>query len=203
MVRRQPGRSLMMFSTPRRPRLFLAGFLALAAIAAGASGCSSSDEGSRQASGDIGSRVCIINYWTDTVSVKFTTKDTETGTGPLKPNNVFCAEGTSIIGFDVEGTIVFPKMARALAFEVVTPGGSFLPSMDLRQFVVDDPKDYYGIRCINNYGNQVGDDGIWDNGTIRVTITRWPDDQWKEYNLVIKPSQGERIGDDPCRGDYY
>ncbi len=192
-----------MFSSPRRPRLFLAGFLALAAIAAGASGCSSSDEVSRQASGDIGTRVCVINYWTDTVSVKFTVKDTDTGSGPLGPNRTFCAEGTSAIGFDVAGRLVFPKPARALYFEALTMGDNFLPSMDLGQFSENDPKwSALGLECIQEFGGyQVGDDGIWDNGTIRVTITRWPDDQWKEYNLVIKPSQGERVGDDPCRGN--
>jgi hypothetical protein len=190
----------MKFPSPRRPRLFLAGFLALAAIAAGASGCSSSDEGSRQA-GSLGTRVCVINFWTDTVSVNFTTKDTETGSGPLKPNNEFCAEGTSSLYFEVVGTIVFPKPARALAFEASTRGGPFLPNMDLGQFKVNNPQsDMLARECIKSDGYLVGDDGIWDNGTIRVTISRLPDDQWKEYNLVIKPSQGERVGDDPCRG---
>jgi len=107
----------MMFPSPRRPRLFLAGCLALAA---GASGCSSNDEGSRQA-GNLGTRVCIINYWTDTVSVKFTKKDTDTGTGPLKPNNVFCAEGTKASYGDVEGILVFPEPARALYFVANNP----------------------------------------------------------------------------------
>jgi hypothetical protein len=192
----------MKLSSPRRPRLFLAGFLALAAIAAGASGCSSSDEGSRQAAGHLGTRVCIINYWTDTVSVQFTTKDTETGSGPLGPNRTFCAEGTSSLTFDVVGKLVFPKPARALAFVSDSTAGSFyLPSLDLGQFEVNDPQRApIAAGCIKSDGYKVGDDGIWDNGIIRVTITRWPDDQWREYNLVIKPSQGERIGDDPCLG---
>ena len=187
-----------MFSSARRPRLFLAAFLALAAIAAGASGCSSSDEGSRQASGDIGTRICIINYWTDTVSVKFTTKDTDTGTGPLGPNRTFCAEGTSTFYFDVAGILVFPKPARALYFVANTPGGIFLPTVQLGQFPVNDPQPSAIATSCSKNEFQVGDDAIWDNGTIRVTISRLPDDQWKEFNLVIKPSQGQRIGDDPC-----
>jgi hypothetical protein len=190
-----------MFPASRRPRLVLAGFLALAAISAGASGCSSSDEGSRQASGDIGSRVCVLNYWTDTVSVKFTTKDTETGTGPLGPNRTFCAEGTSSIGTDLEGILVFPKPARALFFASNTV--IWGARVQLGQFEVNDPQPSMPKKMCNKWLFEVGDDTIWDNGTIRVTISRWPDDRWKEYNLVIKPSQGERIGDDPCRGDYY
>jgi hypothetical protein len=193
----------MMFSSPRRPRLFLAAFLALAAISAGASGCSSSDEGSRQASEDedIGTRVCVINYWTDTVSVKFTVKDTETGSGPLGPNRTFCAEGTSAFSFDVVGMLVFPKPARALIFASDTLS-VMKPNVQLGQFEVNDPQPSMPKKLCENRYFDVGDDTIWDNGTVRVTISRWPDDQWKEYNLVIKPSQGERIGDDPCRGVY-
>jgi hypothetical protein len=185
----------MMFPVSRRPRLLLAGFLA---IAAGASGCSSNDEGSRQAGG-LGTRICIINFWTDTVRVKFTNKDTDTGTGPLRPNNTFCAEGTKGVLPDVDGTLVFPEPARALYFGAVLDNrGDFLPVVSLGQFAVNDPQPSMPEKFCLGPSFKVGDDALWDNGTIRVTISRLPDDQWKEFNLVIKPSQGQRIGDDPC-----
>jgi hypothetical protein len=41
---------------------------------------------------------------------------------------------------------------------------------------------------------------MWDNGTERITIKRLGDDQWKEFLLTIEPSQGQRVGEDPCLG---
>ena len=46
----------------------------------------------------------------------------------------------------------------------------------------------------------VGERRLWDNGTERITIKRLGDDQWKEFTLVIEPSQGQRVGSDPCQG---
>ena len=46
----------------------------------------------------------------------------------------------------------------------------------------------------------VGERRLWDNGTERITIKRLGDDQWKEFTLVIEPSQGQRVGNDPCQG---
>ncbi len=70
----------MSFSVLQRPRLFLAAFLALVAIVAGASGCSSSDEEWRQAR-NLGVRICILDSWTETVSVRHTIKDVSTREG--------------------------------------------------------------------------------------------------------------------------
>ena len=46
----------------------------------------------------------------------------------------------------------------------------------------------------------VGEARFWDNGAERITIKRLGDDQWKEFLLTIEPSQGRRIGEDPCLG---
>jgi hypothetical protein len=46
----------------------------------------------------------------------------------------------------------------------------------------------------------VGATRLWDNGKERITINRLGDDQWKEFTLIIEPSQGQRVGDDPCGG---
>ena len=49
-------------------------------------------------------------------------------------------------------------------------------------------------------GMDVGETRLWDNGTERITIKRLGGDQWKEFTLVIEPSQGQRVGSDPCQG---
>ena len=104
-----------MVSMSRGPGSLLAAFLALAAIIAGASGCSSSDEETRQeAAGNLGTRICILNSWTEKVSVQYTKSDTDTGTGPLGPAVQSCAEGTSATPFDVQGVLVLPEPTQAL-----------------------------------------------------------------------------------------
>ncbi len=47
-------------------------------------------------------------------------------------------------------------------------------------------------------GTDTGTTRLWDNGTMRISIKRLPDDQWKEFILIIGPSQGQRVGSDPC-----
>ena len=105
--------SRVTFSVSRRPRLSLAAFLALIAIAAGASGCSSSDEGSRQAA-NLGTRICILNSWTEKVTVQYTAKDTSTREGNLSPGEQSCAEGSTLFSprNDVDGILVLPEPAR-------------------------------------------------------------------------------------------
>jgi hypothetical protein len=185
-----------MASTSRGPRLFIAAFLALAAILAGLSGCSSSEEEARQA-GNLGTRICILNSWTEKVSVRYTKKDTDTGTGPLGPGMQSCAEGTMVTYGDVEGILVFPEPARALFFSANNPLYLY-PSFTLAQFGVNDPQPSEPDTVCTENGFKVGDSVLWDNGTIRVSIKRLPDDQWKEFILIIEPSQGQRVGKDPC-----
>jgi hypothetical protein len=188
-----------MVSMSRGPRPLFAASLALAAIVAGVSGCSSSDEASRDA-GNLGTRICILNSWTETVSVQYTKRDTDTGTGPLKPGMQSCAEGTSI-PYDVLGVMVFPAPTRALFFEATNPFFG-APWANISQAYVNDPPDPTDQRLANGciVGNyEVGTTRLWDNGTMRISIKRLPDDQWKEFILIIEPSQGQRVGTDPCR----
>ena len=49
-------------------------------------------------------------------------------------------------------------------------------------------------------GMDVGETRLRDNRTERITIKHLGDDQWKEFTLVIEPSQGQRVDDDPCGG---
>ena len=55
-------------------------------------------------------------------------------------------------------------------------------------------------RCTDRGGMDGGETRLRDNGTERITIKRLGDDQWKEFTLVIEPSQGQRVGNDPCQG---
>ena len=55
-------------------------------------------------------------------------------------------------------------------------------------------------RCTDRGGMDGGETRLRDNGTERITIKRLGDDQWKEFTLVIEPSQGQRVGSDPCQG---
>jgi hypothetical protein len=175
----------MMFSSPRRLRLFLVGFLALAAIVAGASGCSSSDEGSRQA-GNLGTRVCIINNWTDTVSIKYAIKDTSTREGDLPPGEQSCAEGTMAWECDVNGAIVFPKLGLSAEFSVYNPwAGAPGAYINWTTFNGQAPAAYCDEKL---QGWDVGDPSTWSKGPVGVTVTRLPDDQWKEFLITVQPS---------------
>jgi hypothetical protein len=175
----------MMFPASRRPRLVLAGFLALAAIAAGASGCSSSDEGSRQA-GNLGTRVCIINNWTDTVSIKYTIKDTSTREGDLPPGEQSCAEGTMAWGCDVNGAIAFPELGLSAEFSAYNPWvqapGAYI---NWRTFNGQAPAAYCDEK-LQTWA--VGDAPTWSKGAVGVNVKRLPDDQWKEFLITVQPS---------------
>lgn len=187
-----------MVSVSRGRGSFLGAFVALAAIAAGASGCSSSDEESREAA-NLGTRVCILNSWTEKVSVKYTKKDTATREGLLGSGEQSCAEGTSVVtSGDVNGTIEFPEPARALYFAANNPWVG-APVVELRQFSANVPESLApSTECIPyRLGYDVGETRDWDNGSMRVSIKRLPDDQWKEFILIIEPSQPEQRG---CRG---
>ncbi len=180
----------MSFSALRRPRPFLAAFLALFAIVAGASGCSSSDEESRQA-GNLGVRICILNSWTETVSVRYTIKDTSTREGNLSPGEQSCAEGTMATGCDVNGAIVFPEQAvtsvfNASIFSVYNPWvgapGAWIDWQTLRGQEPD-------VICSQKQqGWSVGQKSGWSKGPVVVSVERLPDDQWKEFILIIEPA---------------
>ena len=178
------------------PGAFVGAFLALAAIVAGASGCSSSDEGSRQA-GNLGTRVCILNSWTEKVGVEYINKDTDTGTGPLGPSMQSCAEGTGQMLEEVGGELTFPAPTPALGFSANNPWTG-APRFGLSEFNSNDPKIRNGgVNCFDE-SFVVGQTRVYDNGTFRLSVKRLSDDQWKEFSVVIEPSQGQLVGY-PCK----
>ena len=54
--------------------------------------------------------------------------------------------------------------------------------------------------CIDQSGHNMGETRLWDNGTVRISLKRLPHDQWREFSTIIEPSQGQRVGRDPCDG---
>jgi hypothetical protein len=180
-----------MVSMSRGPRRFFAAFLALTAIVAGASGCSSSDEPSREA-GNLGTRLCILNSWTEKVIVQWTKRDTDTGTGPVVPGMQVCAEGTFAVGEDVAGDLDFPPSFGSNPIPMKF--GAKNPWTGPPVFAVGGgTRDF---RCLDTYYD-VGRKRVYDDGTVRVSVERLPDDGWKEFILIIEPSQPEQRG---CRG---
>ena len=188
-----------MTSVSRGPGSFLASFLALTAIVAGASGCTSTDAGPRLAA-NLGTRICIVNSWTETVNVTYDLKDTSIGEGDIRPGYQSCAEGTRFDFTDVGGDLVLPDPAQPFEFSATNPWfGAPYAHISQRE----DPSLGYQLMyhlCTSESGFDVGATRLWDNGTMRITIKRLPDDQWKEFTLVIEPSQGQRVGNDPCQG---
>ena len=177
------------------PGAFVGAFLTLAAIVGGASGCSSSDDGSRQA-GVLGSRVCILNSWTEKVGVVYRVKDTDTGTGPLGPSMQSCAEGTGA-DTDVGGDLTFPAPIPALQFWAANYWTG-APNFGLDEYNSNDTT--LATKAFNCFyeGFVVGQTRVYDNGTIRISVKRLSDDQWKEFSVIIEPSQGQLVGY-PCQ----
>lgn len=167
----------------RGPRRFFAAFLALTAIVAGASGCSSSDEPSREA-GHLGTRICILNSWTEKVFVQWTKKDTDTGTGPVVPGMQVCAEGTFADITDVGGDLEFPASFGSNPWPVRF--GVNNPVFGPPFFMVGGAAPNF--KCLDDV-YYVGDKRVYDDGTLRTSVERLPDDGWKEWILIIEPSQ--------------
>ena len=191
----------MKLSASRGRGPYLSAFVALTAIVTGLSGCSSTDAGPRLAA-NLGTRICILNSWTDQVSITYTRKDTSTGEGNLPPGSQSCAEGTLFNGTDVGGDLILPD--PELPFEVLATNPWFgAPSAWIQQRESRDPSQgewFSTHNCTDRSGMDVGETRLWDNGKVRISIKRLDDDQWKEFVLILEPSQGQRIGNDPCLG---
>ena len=117
----------------------VASALAVAAVVAGLSGCSSSDAGPREAA-NLGTRVCILNSWTETVGIGYTIKDSFTRDGPLGPGMQTCGEGTTGVDDDLRADLLIP--GAALGFKIAA-GNPWLgaPYALLLQNTVNMPDD--------------------------------------------------------------
>lgn len=182
--------------------------VALAAITTAVSGCSSTDAGSRQAE-NLGTRICITDNYVDGVNVKYTTLDADASSkdpfyyeGDLEQDTESCAEGSVPNGNDLEGNLVIPGEDLPFSFVADNPLiGEPFARITQRQSADPNSGLYEATKiCTDTSGFKVGDARLWDNGTVRISITRLNDDQWKEFVINLEPSQGQRVGDDPCGG---
>ena len=194
---------------PRGRGPWCAALVSLAAIVTAVSGCSSTGAGPREAAGGLlGTRICIENNFADGVNVTYTVKDSDASRkdpfyyeGDMPKDTESCAEGYSSSPHnDVEGNLVIPGQPLPFRF-----AGS--------NYLVLEPKVWLSQRrangdiylCTHNSsvdGFDIGETRQWDNGIVRISLTRQNDDQYKEFFIRLEPSQGQRVGDDPCIGDW-
>ncbi|MFM8896838.1 MAG: hypothetical protein ACKOE2_16100, partial [Actinomycetales bacterium] len=99
---------------------------------------------------------------------------------------------------DVAGTLVIPGQPVPVGFSGDNPAVD-APSAEFTQ--LRDGTTYY---CWpSGSGFDVGETRRWDNGVVRISITRQNDGSYKEFFMRLEPSQGERVGDDPCLGPIW
>ncbi len=126
----------------------------------------------------LGTRVCIVNESTRTATVLFTKRDTARGEGPVAPGNQACGEGTFGGGNDVEATIT---MASPPMNFVVWGVNAVLQYPEVKVFIND-----WG--CLIANGKE-GTKAVYDDGTLRYTVQRIADGQWKEFTFAIADSE--------------
>ena len=170
-------------------------------ITTAVSGCSSTEAGPRQA-GFLGTRICIENNFADEVNVTYTRMDPDASRkdpsyyeGDMPKDTETCAEevGSYFDPMTVAGNLVIPGQPLPFGFKgsndpIAAPGAWLTQRRDGGK--------YYCIKP--GLGFDVGETRLWDNGTVRISITRQNDDQYKEFIIRIESSQGQRVGDDPC-----
>ncbi len=188
---------------PRGRGPWRAALVSLAAIVTAVSGCSSTEASQRQAE-VLGTRICIENNFADGVNVTYTTKDSDASRkdpfyyeGDLPKDTESCAEGNTFNATaDVEGNLVIPGQTLPFIFAGYNPPFG-QPNAWLSQRRANG--DVYSCTKYGGLaGFGVGDTRAWDNGVVRISITRQNDDQWKEFFIRLESSQGQRVGDDPC-----
>jgi hypothetical protein len=135
--------------------------------------------------GNLGTRICVLNNWTEQVSVTYAIKDTDTGTGPLGPGMQSCAEGTFFTGCDVNGAIISPELGAAAVFSAYNPWFAAPGAWVFWQELNDGKPDVYCRQQQQAW--TVGETGAWPRGPVKVFVERLPDDQWKEFVFVIEP----------------
>jgi len=190
---------------PRSRGPWRAALVSMAAIVTAVSGCSSTEAGPREAAGGLlGTRICIENNFANGVNVTYTRKDSDASRkdpfyyeGDMPKDTETCAEGYSTRPYnDVEGNLVIPGQALPFHFA----GTNFVmgePIAWLSQRRANGDM-YLCTHMANVDGFDLGETRLWDNGVVRMSITRQNDDQNKEFFIKIEPSQGQRVGDDPC-----
>lgn len=141
-------------------------------------------DGPAGSSGNLGTRVCVINESTRyRLFVTFSKKDSETGAGTVAYGEQGCAEGTFGSGGDVVGRISPDKELQTVTFGAGNPWiGKPYNSLAYNS-------NNIGYRCTSKDGFDVNEERIWDDGVMRYLVKRLPDGTWKEFQIIVSDSQ--------------
>lgn len=150
---------------------------------------SPSASSSRQA-GNLGSRVCFTNLTGSDVPIEITDADTGEGLHQVPDKGQFCAEGTnSIAPVDVAG--------RVDVGHVIDADNVHKTKYLSFPFRVNNPwigKPVFFVRgyCTGeaSWHLDVNETKYADSSSITMEITRKPDGQWKNFDVLLTKSKG-------------
>ena len=175
------GLMLNKTQTARRASLLLA-LAVMMPMALSACSSGSADVAPSREAGNLGTRICLVNNTNLQASVKFLLKDTSED-GEFPPGARRCGEGTSALSEDVTGYVQFRDPYWKLSFAASNPWvGSPKVKLSEKSFANGD------YRCVSQ-GFNVNESLSTDNGVAKSILTRLPDGQWKEFELVFRASE--------------
>lgn len=147
-----------------------------------ACGAESVEVAPSRAASNLGTRICLMNDTNFQATVKFMKKDTSQD-GEFPPGSRRCGEGTSVMVEDVTGYVQFRDPFWKMSFLGSNPwAGSPQVKLSEKTFFTG------AYRCVSQ-GFNVNESISADNGVAKVTVTRLPDGQWKEFEFVFRPSE--------------
>ena len=194
----------------RTPIITAAVGLALLAIASAlVLGACSAGEVSRSAAGasepdsavagsqPVGVNVCITNESSAPINVDFTVYRTKRGDRTLASGAVACAEGmTTPDKWDVQGYINQGDPDQ-LVFGVDWPWVAD-PVIEVADTDKNSPNYGLGI-CPDGSGWAVNDSRTMAVPALQVEARRNPDDEWKQFALVVRDGDGSTQGTKTCQ----
>jgi hypothetical protein len=158
-----------------RPFAVLAIGLSLVALSA----CSKPESDRQASGGNLGTRVCLTNATSKTVNINFETKDTATAEGAIQPGSQACAEGTFATDFDVLGYVNQGDPGQLL-FGARNPWAG-APRFGIYRSIGSSVAESI---CTAS-GWDVGEQHSMTTPDFLVTVTRLPDDRWKEFTVSL------------------
>ena len=160
----------------------------LAAVSASSAlitGCAADTTG--RLAGARGTYVCITNASSNFIAVRFTKYDTKRGDGQLQSGETACAEGTMGFGQnDVEG-IINEGTSTELPFYA---NNAWLARPEI--------KIVGGGRGICRGGFSENDSESMALPTLKVEARRNPDNDWKQFAVVVRDGDGSYQGATGC-----
>lgn len=157
-----------------------AAILALSACGSDETSASSSNAETSKEAGNLGTRVCVVNNTSVAASISFSKKDTAQE-GAIPAGGRLCGEGTFGVGRDVIGTVTWSEPAWQTEFSASNP---WIGNPEAR---ISETFPNGKLMCVGQ-GYDVNESRSADNGIVQATVTRLPDDHWKEFEIIFSPS---------------